>query len=251
MPELATSPPATVVQRLMAAAEQPTPSDVMHIRTLRKAVGGIALALPFALVLGENVRDAVLSPAVDVAWIEASVSAYFHTGMRELFVGSLCAVAIFLLCYKGYARIDDLAANVAGLSLIAVAWFPTSERSREGSVNSATIFSDAIAADPPWVGGVHFASAILFFVILAGMSLFLFTRTADRATMTEQKRSRNRVYVACGVTMLASLAVIGISKLPNPNWGEAIQLVFWCETLALVAFGVSWLVKAEVVLADR
>jgi hypothetical protein len=30
--------------------------------------------------------------------IEKSISAYYHTGMREVFVGILSALAIFLVC---------------------------------------------------------------------------------------------------------------------------------------------------------
>jgi hypothetical protein len=242
------------VRRLSVRLSQPTDSNVVHMRTLRAAIGLIALALPAVLVLGENIRDAVL-PGGDAVLIETSISAYFHTGMREVFVGSLCAVAVFLLCYRGYERWDVVSSNVAGAALLLVAICPTPEPSFEraagpGTVDSVTLFSDALNPDPAYVGVVHFVAAALFFVVLALMSLFLFTRSGARV-MTPRKRLRNRVYVACGVIILACIVTIGVSKLPSSDgWAAGTSIVFWCEAVAVMAFGLSWLTKAELLLAD-
>src|SRR5687767_9590325 len=91
---------------LNVALAEPNDSSVIHLRTLRKAIGWIALSLPFTLALGENLRDWLFSlvPTTGEAFIESSISAYFHTGMREVFVGTLCAIGVFLLCYRGYER---------------------------------------------------------------------------------------------------------------------------------------------------
>ena len=245
--------------RVQSFLEVPSDSQVIHMRTLRTAIGGIAIALPWALMFGENLRDQLMrrAGAPDGHWLEASISAYFHTGMRELFVGSLCAIAVFLVCYKGYERRDNLAANVAGLSALVVAFFPTHERSREAPdtgvrpPDSVTLFSDATAPDPSIVGGIHFAAAAVLFLTLAVMSLFLFTRST-KPVQTVQKRQRNRVYVASGVAIIISIALIVVAKNALPDqlverWG----IVFWLETVAITAFGVSWLTKAEVILKDR
>lgn len=245
-------------KRLEVYLDAPSDSHVIHMRTLRTAIGGIALGLPWALMLGENLRDQVLRRAggADGHWLEASISAYFHTGMREVFVGSLCAIAIFLICYKGYERRDNLAANVAGLSALVVALFPTHERSREAAdtgvrpPDSVTLFSDATAPDPSVVGGIHFLAAAIFFVTLAVMSLFLFTRTEAPAPTT-QKNQRNRVYKACGIAIILALLLIVAAKLfAEEQLVERWGIVFWLETIAVTAFGVSWLTKAEVILKD-
>lgn len=247
------------VRDLSRGLAEPTDSDVVHLRTLRAAIGFVALGLPFALLLGENLRDRLLTPAgmEDGAVVEASMSAYFHTGMRDVFVGSLCAIAIFLLCYKGPERRDKIAADVAGFSVLLVALFPTFERPREVAApgvqppHSLTLFSGADAADPRLVGYVHFGAAAVFFVTLAVMSLFLFTMTGP-GTPTPRKLQPNRVFVVCGYTILACIALIAIDKvLLRDAWGEGTSFVFWVEAVAVVAFGVSWLAKAEVFLADR
>lgn len=242
------------VDDLSRELSRPTDSSVIHMQTLRKAIGWLALGLPFALAVGEDLRDRTLPQRVaDRALVETSISAYFHTGMRDVFVGILCAIAVFLLCYKGYERRDEIAAGVAGFSVLLVALFPTPETSREGpgAVRSVTLFSGAMDPDPALVGTLHFVSAAVFFVTLAVMSLFLFTKS-DQPVPTPRKRHRNRVYVACGVVILACIALIVAGKLFfSDEWGRRTSFMFWLESVAVIAFGISWLVKGEVVLGDN
>ncbi|MDZ7633561.1 MAG: hypothetical protein U5L72_03600 [Bacteroidales bacterium] len=55
---------------------------------------------------------------------------------------------------------------------------------------------------------VHFYSAASFFVILALISLFLFTRGEKHPT--GRKLKRNTVYRVCGIIMLVALAAMQI-----------------------------------------
>ena len=85
--------------------------------TLRKAVGAIALLLPFAMAIPWwLLRDHAL---------QTSISDYYYTGMRNLFVGSLCAIAMFLLCCRGFDRKDEVAGMLSALCALGVALFPT------------------------------------------------------------------------------------------------------------------------------
>ena len=246
------------VTEFSAGLSKATDSDVIHLQTLRKAIGLVAVALPFLLLAGENLRDWILTNdgRVGDVIVEASISAYFHTGMREVFVGSLCAIAVFLVCYKGYDRRDNIAANIAGVSAFLIALFPTREISREAGdtglrvIDSATLFSGPESADPAYVSIVHFTAAAIFFVTLAVMSLFLFT-LSDRPDPAPRKLQRNTVFVVCGWTIIASVISIALAKLVLPEeWTERTSMVFWLETIAVVAFGISWLTKAEVFLGD-
>ena len=38
-----------------------------------------------------------------------SISSYYHSVMRDIFVGSLCAVGTFLISYRGYDKRDNRA----------------------------------------------------------------------------------------------------------------------------------------------
>jgi hypothetical protein len=100
------------------------------------------------------------------------------------------------------------------------------------------------------IGVLHFAAATVFLVVLAGMSIFLFTKSGG--TQTPQKRRRNRVYVACGIIILLSISVIPLGKLFLSARAErATSFTFWAEAIAIASFGVSWLVKGEAILKDQ
>lgn len=247
------------VKNVKEGLKEKTDSSVIHLKSLRKAIGFIALGLPLVLVIGENIRDLFVTRTSEAGkvLIEGSISGYYHTGMREVLVGAICAIAVFLVCYKGYERRDNIAAKVAGLSALAIALFPTAERSREASdtgvraPDSVTFFSGADVADPAIVGKVHFISATIFFLTLAVMSLFLFT-ISTKPAMTDEKRDRNKVYVVCGVTMVVCIVLIAAGKFfMSAEWNDQTSFMFWLESIAIVAFGISWLTKAEVILADR
>jgi hypothetical protein len=211
----------------------PAPKDpmVLSYLALRKAVGGVALALPFAVA----VPWALLHHA-----IQSSISAYYYTGMRNLFVGSLCAIGMFMLCTRGYDTIDEIAGIVSATCAIGVAFFPTSP------ANGATRLQ--IIA-----GEVHYVFAAALFLTLAFFCLVLFKMSAHNHTLTAQKIQRNRVYTACGVVILISLAL-----LPAMTLVFHVGYVFphvapgiFFETTSLFAFGIAWLVKGETFLRDR
>ncbi len=192
---------------------------------LRKAVGWIGILLPFVLVLGHLI-------IFDGGGVLTNMSVYYHTGMRDVFVGALCAIALFLFFYRGYDRWDNRSADLAGLCALGVAFFPTVE---DGTWN--------------WTAWVHFTAAACFLVILALMSLFLFTR-GDRHP-TEMKKKRNLVYRVCGIVMLASLASIEIFFLFFDGINSDSGFVLIAETVTLIAFGISWLTKGGTLYPDK
>jgi hypothetical protein len=236
---------------------QSTDSDVIHLRALRKAIGWVAVTLPFALVAGENLRDALIPATAESTRVivEGSMSAYFHTGMREVFVGSLCAIGVFLVCYKGPERWDKFAARIAGVSVLFVALFPTAEPSREapgpgeGFRDSMTIFSGPNGPDPGYVNVIHLVSAAVFFLTLAGMSIFLFTKSGQ-TNPTVPRRRRRRIYIGSGIVIIVALVLIAIGKLIPDSVNDGVPFVFWFEAIAVVSFGISWLTKAHVIFGD-
>lgn len=192
---------------------------------LRKSVGWIGVLLPAVLVVGTNIIG-------DVPGIGQSISAYYESRMGDVFVGAMCAVGLFMFFYAGYEPLDNWTGNAAAICAIAVALFP------------------AVGDFPPWVRTVHLVSATLFFLTLTFFSLFLFTRGVAPEKRTVRKRFRNRVYVACGIVMVGALVVIAIHfQVRTPN--DQSSLIFWGETVALIAFGISWLTKGEAIFPDR
>lgn len=220
---------------------------------LRKGVGWIGFLLPFVLPLGKIIFD---GPG-----LEGSMSAYFYTVTGRVFVGSLCAIGVFLISYK-YKKWDVIAAVIAGICAIGVALFPTAPEL------DPTVTQKAI-------GIVHGIFAGLFFFTLACMSIFLFTktnpyqavkpekpmdylsmfvvtRTKPGLPLNPRKKRRNIIYRVCGYTILA--CIIGMAIVGIPAIKEHVRqcnLVFWLESLAVFAFGFSWLTKGDTILADR
>jgi hypothetical protein len=65
------------------------------------------------------------------------------------------------------------------------------------------------------------------------------------------KRIRNGVYLACGIIILVCIMLIAASNLlPLDASILAVHPTFWLESLAILAFGVSWFVKGEAILKD-
>jgi len=188
-------------------------------------VGWIGILLPFVLVAGHLIifnGESALT----------NMSAYYHTGMRDLFVGAICAIALFLFFYKGYDRWDNSAANLAGFFALGVAFFPTV---KEGPWD--------------WIAWVHFSCAACFLVILALISIFLFTRGEEH--LTEMKKKRNQIFRACGIIMLVALASIEVFFLFFDGINSDSRFVLIAETVTLMAFGISWLTKGGTLYPDK
>ena len=200
---------------------------------LRKTVGILGIAYPFVLLLGALI--------LFQTGIQSSISSYYHTGMRDVFVGTLCVIGVFMLVYKGYERSDDIAGDLACLFAVGVALFPITPVGETSSGEQL-------------IGYVHHAFAGLFFLTLIYFSLFLFTKTDPNKSPSRRKLQRNRVYRACGYTMVICVLLIAIysvlvDKTESPL--EAYRPVYWLEALAVLAFGISWFTKGEAILKDE
>lgn len=209
----------------------PQDSLVLSYLDLRKAVGIIGFALPFVLALGKILLQG--------HGIQSSISGYYYTDMRNVFVGSLCAIGVFLMSTRGYDRKDEIAGILACVFAVGVALFPTAP-------------DVGATSQDKLIGKAHLSFATLLFLTFAYFSLVLFTKTASDKSPTPRKLQRNTVYRVCGYTILASILLIVVVLLPSVNsLVEGLTPVFWLESVAVVAFGVSWLVKGETILKDQ
>lgn len=211
---------------------------VVSYLQLRKAIGIIGCALPVVLPLGTMLYG-MIYPDEYQSTLQSSISGYYYTAMRNYFVGSLCAIALFLFAYQyqgqdGERSPDNIAGNIAGFFALLVAFIPTAPDS------PATTRQEHF-------GTVHLLAAGAFFIMLAFFSLYLFVKTDSPGNITPEKRKRNIVYRICGWTMLACIVLIVFLKLMTGVEASLASLrpVFWLEALAVIAFGVSWLVKGE------
>jgi len=101
----------------------------------------------------------------------------------------------------------------------------------------------------------HVIFAALFFIILSLISLICFPQT-DVTKQTEVKRTpknkRNIVFKVCGWIMIICVAIMTIYVISDKfkSMFGNFSFIFTMETIAIEAFGVSWLTKGETFYPD-
>lgn len=221
-------------------------SLVLSFLTVRRALGMLGFALPIVLIAYGLIVN---------GQIEDSVSAFYYTGMGDVFVGTLCAIGVFLFAYKGYPpepgeRITDRrVSQIAGAGAIITALFPSLSANRPDCETMAC----AVTGFGP--SSVHYVGAVAFFLAIAVFCLVLFTRTAPGTEPDAEKRRANAIYRSCGIVIL--LMLVGLAAIflfvedgsPLEARLDAINAVFWLETVAIFAFATAWLVKGQTLRA--
>jgi len=202
----------------------PTPPDnplAVSYLTLRTVVGVLGISLPIVV-------------AIVPAWLlgvpfQGSISAYYYTDMRNVFVGTLFVIGYFLLTYKGHERSDEIAGTLVWLFATGTALFPTAP--------------DGNSCKLERIYCVHPGFASALFLTLAFFSLFLFTKTKPGQILSKEKQRRIKIYKVCGYIMFGSIVVVPATYYFSDAERQALHPVLWLEAISVWAFGVSWLVK--------
>lgn len=220
-----TQPPPNAAQQPAQPGERP---DDLSGRRHRQVIGYLGLALPILLVQVVRLRPNAPSDH----WLGNSISAYYWTGAVSFFVGLLVALSLFLLTYRGYAnethKYDRIVAVIAGISAAIVAVFPMTP---PPGVATLPWWAD-------WINIVHKSAAIVLFSMFAVFSLWLFRKTDPNEQPSDDKKRRNAIYLMCGIGIIAGMAWALIAA-------RAGNSIFWPESMALVFFATSWLVKGQ------
>ncbi|MBI5858145.1 MAG: DUF998 domain-containing protein [Sphingobacteriales bacterium] len=215
---------------------------VISYLTLRKAVGVLGMALPFMLILGYLFFEGSCT-------FPPSISHFYYTDSGNIFVGTLCAVSLFLFSYNGHDKGDKVAAKVAGLFALLVAMFPT-----DFGGFAEMQCSRIIDGENPVSNVIHYLSATILFSTFAFFSLVQFTKTNKPGRIEMAKRTRNKIYKLCGwliVICITGIAVISFLPAGIYSKIKPLKPTFVLETIALLAFGFSWLIKGETFFRDK
>ena len=227
---------------------RPTRSDedvlVTNYMFLRKAVGLLGTFLPLILLAANPIFVTVVNNGCGL--VPNSISGYYYSSARNIFVGGLCALGLFLIAYVGYDLGDRLVTDAAGVFAVCVALFPTAPSTASpSSVACQTVA--AVSTREQVVGDIHLVSAGLMFIFVAWMAI-RFTNT-DSPQPPPQKLLRNLIYKICAIVILASLAAAVITNfLPASVRAHFPWWLFLYEALAIFAFGVSWFVKGQTLI---
>lgn len=212
--------------------------STIHYNLLRRFLGAMGFLLPAVLFIGSYVQ-------CGCNHIQDSISAYYYTPFVSVFCGILFTIAIFLFTYPGFDLADKWATNAAGVFAIGVAIFPMHFDTPLDTCNTS------IGNASEQIGFLHIASAALFFITIAGISCFLFTRTHKDKEPTAEKKKRNIIYIGSGVIIYLAIGLLILDHFAIIHLGCYIpRHVFVLETVCLFAFGTSWIIKGETLYAD-
>lgn len=213
-----------MLRELKRAAEGSVLETHPHYRT---AIGVLGVSLPILLVL---------SSLLSRQELQSSISAYYFTSARDVFVGILWVIGVFLFFYRYRPRRPEFAntkmasiksgaadawlGKLAGVSAVVVALFPTTP-------------PPASAVQPPQIGMVHGFAAAVLFICLSFFPLLLFS----------QSRTRGHVYRRYGWVMIALLLSVVVFAFAPDEFRESIapwKPVLVLESLLILVFGLSW-----------
>ena len=150
---------------------------VVSYLTLRQMIGWIGLVMPFSVRVGAWLFEGIRTTD--------SISAYYYTGMRDVFVSTLVLVGILLTCYRTQAVRDTIVAIVAGLAAIGIGLFPMEPTFAPEIVHKYPDIATSCYLNTG-IRGYHFifVTAVLQPVVLPGL---LQVRRPDPGQPTTQK----------------------------------------------------------------
>jgi len=233
---------------MFKALNQENDQKVVSYDKLQFLIGVLAFAIPLVMVFGSK----YLTGCPEIL---DSISAYYHTDMRNWFVGILCCVAFFLFAYNGYERRDSIAGTVAAIGALIVAFFPTSicdnlfdncqldtfsltqlDASKCANFCGSEVYTNV---------AVHFSGAAIFFATLIYFSLVLFVQSdTDKSEWDNTKWRHYWTHKICGTVMLLAVLMIPLNAFVFNDFLKGTNYILDIEWIALWAFGVSWFTKA-------
>lgn len=237
-------------------------NSVRSLLTIRFNGGAVGLLLPVALILVDFATSGEYCVRV-----RDSLSAYYHSGARDIFVIGLGIVGFLLISYKRDRRsAANVMSSIAGVAAIGVAAFPTrlpgpipvGECGAGAAPPGLTALQNALGEDRTAL--VHMISALVVFAMFVLMCVttalhdrrnpFLRPAVAGPRSSAWRRllaRASNgadwRFHLGCAATIV----VVGGLCLLASATGVILPLhlgpLWVAEVVGIVAFSASWFVK--------
>jgi hypothetical protein len=214
----------------------PGSQDSRAVKSLRLGVGIIGVSLPIMLIMWNLI-------AGDKTIFPTSMSGSYYTSARNLFVGSLCALGVFLILYR-HTTLQNLCTWCMGAFALLVAFAPTAPAPP--------------ATEPQWVNYLHHAAAGALILTLGAFCFVLELGDAagaaslDPAEPTRYSeqlkvpRWRRIVYFVCGGLVLLSGTFALYTGVWPTSWSTGWSSLYLFEAVAVFAFGIAWITAAAV-----
>lgn len=209
----------------------------MHLnasyQTLRRLLGELGLLLPVSLYIVNGFR------------LEPSISQFYYTQAGTVFTGILISFGLFLFTYRGHRKnklpgqnewvSDNLLTNIGGVLALITVVIPTAYG--EGW---ETVCRHPLCHDVHWINLIHLVAAAGFLAVMGGMAYFKFTLNPD------EEKWKLILFRSSGIIVWSSILFMAIYiYLRNQGLEWFPNAIFWGETIALLAFGTSWLVNGH------
>jgi len=204
----------------------------------RRSIGLITIFLPVIVAFGAWVGP-------DNLGIQESVSHYYYTGMRDIFVAFFFSIGMFLLIYNpskyqsNYGKKDRYLGMVAGSSAIIASLIPTA-----CSTIIISPICSSISDQEPLFDNIHLAAGGLLVFSLAIFSYYFFP--------INQEEKMRKTYKWIGGIMFILILLMAIyhttkgvnEELFKDIFGS-IPYIYWLELLLMWAWGYAWFLKGK------
>ncbi|WP_216587439.1 hypothetical protein [Streptomyces brasiliscabiei] len=211
-------------------AAQKKDQDARTVMRLRLGVGVIGVGLPLALPAGNWIAARIAGRTGEDAW-PGSMSGSYYTSTRDIFVGALCALGIFLIVYR-FNRFNDVLGTIAGACALGVALFPTAPGAG-GDAGQQT------------VSVFHQVFAVALLTAMAAFCLFMYG-----APGIKDRPYARRPYLVAGVLILVFMALAAAAAATKVGDDWLITPLYLCEWLSVWSFGFAWTGAALSLAAD-
>lgn len=204
---------------------------------LRLVLGTLVLELPVALYLaGAWLQGIGLQP---------SISAYYHSDVRDILVGVLCAIGLGLIACKRFGRSEDWALNLGGVLACPIALLAIDPAEALACIQPACT-GDCLAQSAQLyrtaglaIGSkLHFPAAISFYAVLGYVMVFCSHRTLHLVPAS-QRRWYLAAYPVLGTLFFGSmLAAFVLLKFFFPAPADLCRdhRLCWVEVAGIVPF---------------
>ncbi len=205
--------------------------------TIRKIIGILGLLLPVVVFTAHE--GVMLS----------SISHYYYTKSAVFFIAILSSFGFFLISYRGYEKeetekiSDNTITHIGGFAVLLLVLIPTACICKDCDMITVD-FSNGFPLyghENKLIGSIHLVSAGIFLFSMGWMSIYKFTKG---------KTTKNHAfYKVCGYTVWICIGILFIEfvmeKILDKSFRATLYDVFILETIAIISFGSSWLVKGK------
>jgi hypothetical protein len=146
---------------------------------------------------------------------------------RVVFVGILFVLGFFLMLYRGFSRTENWALNIAGLSAVLVALFPT----------QTPVYCNNCGSDR--YSFVHGTAAVVLFVCVAFVAWACTEETLVQLPTSTRRYFRMGYDALAAAMIIAPVAVIAMTYI----LGISDKKIFFVEWIGIVTFSAYWALK--------